>query len=643
MSTINKIMQKLIICFLMILFAHVKVQAQTTQPTWWFGASGAANFNFYDGTTQRLNNSLIVPRAFHKGNGVRPYGSFLMEYRPGRVWGAMLNVGYDGRGAKMDTVIAPCNCPATLKTDISYITVEPSLRIGLKSSSLYFFAGPRVAFGLSKSFAYTQFKQPNSSGDLSAMHSTIFSGQVGAGYDFTLSSPTSITKVSLSPFISYHPYFGQEPRSIESLSLTTVRAGVALKFGKTRKTQVAMIPPLPLVPVFTLRVRAPLTILAKRQVSEILPLLNAVFFDEGSTNIPNRYVMLTHNQAAGFKEMQLQKEQSADMNGRTASQLNVYHNILNILGDRMRSNPGISISLSGSSARGLGEGKAFAESVKQYLITVFGIEGSRMITQSRNKPFFPSEQPGGTKDLDLLRQEDRRVDISSTSPALLMEVGGGMIKPVQITTSPVDSLDSRVVFNVGGAEQLKSWTIDATDKKGDTQHYGPFNGSQASVPGVTVLGARDEEDFKVVMLGQTQNGLSVRNEGAVHLVRPAEIIEKGFRYSIMFDFNQSTTVESYHNFLTNVVSPLISDGSLVVIHGHTDIIGGAEYNQSLSASRAQQAQHIIEHALVAANKKQVKFDTQGFGKDISHSPFENNLPEERFYNRTVIIDITPVK
>ena len=184
MLSINKIMQRFIILTMMIILAQSTVKAQTTQPTWWFGLSGAANFNFYDGTTQRLNNSLFVPAAFHKGDGIKPYGSFLMEFRPGPVWGAMLNIGYDGRGGKFDGVIAPCDCPATLETNLSYVTIEPSLRLGSAKSNLYFFAGPRVAFNLDKDFSYTQEKQPNTDSELSAMRKTLLSGQVGMGYDF---------------------------------------------------------------------------------------------------------------------------------------------------------------------------------------------------------------------------------------------------------------------------------------------------------------------------------------------------------------------------------------------------------------------------------------------------------------------------
>ena len=50
---------------------------------------------------------------------------------------------------------------------------------------------------------------------------------------------------------------------------------------------------------------------------------------------------------------------------------------------------------------------------------------------------------------------------------------------------------------------------------------------------------------------------------------------------------------------------------------------------------------IIQRILAAAGKRRVKFDTYGFGEDPRRAPFENKLPEERFYNRTVIIDIVP--
>jgi hypothetical protein len=55
--------------------------------------------------------------------------------------------------------------------------------------------------------------------------------QIGAGYDIPLSTDANKTQFVLSPF-SFQPYFGQNPRSTETWNNTTVRAGVALKFGQ---------------------------------------------------------------------------------------------------------------------------------------------------------------------------------------------------------------------------------------------------------------------------------------------------------------------------------------------------------------------------------------------------------------------------
>ncbi len=88
---------------------------------------------------------------------------------------------------------------------------------------------------------------------------------------------------------------------------------------------------------------------------------------------------------------------------------------------------------------------------------------------------------------------------------------------------------------------------------------------------------------------------------------------------------------------------MIPDNATVIIHGHTDIIGEEKHNLILSNGRAKDAQNILERALAGAGKKGIKFETYGFGEDTNVSPFENNLVEERFYNRTVIIDIIPVK
>jgi outer membrane protein OmpA-like peptidoglycan-associated protein len=646
---------------LLLIMTGIAGNTQTitrNRPTWWFGESVAANFNQYRGTTQMLNPALTVPTAFHEGKSVRPYVSLLTEYRPGKVVGLMLNAAWDNRGGDFDEVMAPCDCPANLNAKLSYLAIEPSIRIAPFASAFYIFAGPTINVNLSKQFQYTQLKQPDTEADFSDIRKTVFSGQAGMGIDIPVSRRNAETQMTLSPFASFQTDFGHEPRTVESWSFYTIRAGLAVKVGTrrlpaaaiTRNETIIVTPPVALsAKEVQFSVRAPKLIPLNRQVKETFPLRNAVFFDMGSAEIPARYIRLNSTQAAAFNEALLQENQPDNLDrGRSARQLLVYHNILNIMGERMRANPQTSIALSGASDKNSAEGRIMAENVKQYLVTVFGIDAGRIRTEGRDKPAMPSEQPGAANDLNLLREEDRRVDIESTSSELLMQVGGvnsPFLRPVQINAMQSDPLDSHVVFTVtDAATSLKSWSVAVRDEQGAVQQYGPFFTDNASVPGKNILGTKTQGNYTVTMTGETNSGKSVRKEGSVSLLKAADSKQPGLRYSILFDFDKSRSVEVYEKFLADVVAPLVPADGTVIVHGHTDMIGDETYNRNLSRERAVNTQVVLERALNAAGKKGVRFETYGFGEDHSMSPFENNLPEEHFYNRTVIIDILlPVK
>jgi len=276
-----------------------------------------------------------------------------------------------------------------------------------------------------------------------------------------------------------------------------------------------------------------------------------------------------------------------------------------------------------------------AESVKRYLTSVFGIDGARIRTVGQEQPAIPSVQKGATRELELVRPEDRRVEITSTVPELL--------DPVQIISLQEDPLDSDVLLSVEGAEDLlSSWTLEATGDDGKVRRFGPYIHSQERVSGRTILGDRLQGQYTLTLLAETKGGATVRQDEKIRLVRADEMEENtGWRFSILFEFDQSKTVATYRRFLTNEVAPLIPAGGSVIIHGHTDIVGEEGYNLRLSRERAQETMEILQAALLKAGKRNVRFDTYGFGEDVRRAPFENTLPEERFYNRTVIIDIVP--
>jgi outer membrane protein OmpA-like peptidoglycan-associated protein len=601
-----------------------------------------------------LNSDLTVPTAFHFGRGVGLYLAPLVEYLPpDSKLGFMLQAGYDSRKAKFEGETTPCNCPADLSAKLSYITVEPSLRFTPFKFNLYLYAGPRLAFNMANSFTYKQGPAVLDP-EFSNMRNTIISMQIGAGYDLPILSQNKETQYVISPFVSFQPYFGQDPRTIETWNVTTLRIGVALKFGRGTKNPAPVVtaPPQTVIvipePEVKFSVYSPKNIPVDRRVRETFPIRNYVFFDLGSTEIPDRYALITKDQVKDFKEDRLEVFTPKHLSGRSDRQMTAYYNVLNILGDRMGKNPSVVVRLTGASMQGPEDGKAMAESVKKYLVDVFGIDASRINTEGRVKPRIPSEQPGGAKELDLLREGDRRVSIWSESPAILMEYQTGPdapLAPVEIVGVQEAPIDSYVTFNVEGAkEAFSSWSLEVKDDKGTVQKFGPYTQVQLSIPGKSILGTRPEGDYKVTMVGKTKSGKTVRKETSVHMVlwKPSEK-EEGMRYSVIFEFNQSEAIALYEKYLTEIVTPKIPKEGTVIIHGHTDIIGDEATNMTLSLARANEVKGIIESALSKAGRTDVQFEVYGFGEDQNLAPFENKYPEERFYNRTVIIDLIPPK
>ena len=631
------------------------IQAQKTEytkPSWWFGVAGGANFNFYRGSTHQLNSGFTPLTTFHEGDGIGLFVAPLLEYhKPNTRLGFQLQFGFDDRKAKFDQAKTVCDCPADLKTEISYWTVEPSLRFAPFKSNFYLFGGPRFAFIKEQSFVYQlginpaypdQTASPEVIGDFDQINKTIISMQIGAGIDIPLSSNTSKTQFILSPFASFHPYFGQNPRSIETLNITTIRAGIALKMGRGKrietKTEVVEV----VEPEVQFSVFAPANEPTKRRVREVFPLRNYIFFNEGNTEIPARYTVLKKEDVKNFGENQLEMITPILPSGRSERQMDVYYNLINIIGIRMVHYPSTAIVLVGSSEKGPNEGLKMARSVEAYLLHTFDIEPTRIKAIGQFKPKVPSIKKGKKNSMFLLNDSDRRVTIESNSPELLAEFKSG---PSPVSNSIGSQLEapesSYVQLEVKGAENsLTSWNAQLEDSNGKISSFGPFTKDKASISGQSILENKPEGDFKIKLIGLTKSGKTIYKETTTHIVlwKPVQF-DEGLRYSILFEFDESKAIDMYDNYLADVVAPKIPQDGVVLIHGHTDFIGNSNYNLKLSKSRASDVKNTLEKALQLLGRTDVKFEITGFGEDTNYAPFKNEYPEERFYNRTVIIDI----
>jgi outer membrane protein OmpA-like peptidoglycan-associated protein len=644
-----------IIALFSILFSN-SIRAQDTifsNPSWWFGAAVGTNVNFYRGSTQTLNENFTPPTTFHNGLGKALFIAPLVEYhRPKSYWGFMFQLGFDNRSGDFNEVLTDCNCPADLNAKLTYLTIEPSVRFAPFKSNYYLFGGPRIGFNVDKSFVYKQGINPafpeqiiksDIVGDFSQIEKTVYAMQIGMGYDFEFSSPTTKTKFIISPFVSYQPYFGQNPRSIETWNISTVRAGVAFKLGRGKKTEQVLERDGEIL----FSIVAPESIDVVNSIKEIFPLRNYIFFNLGSTEIPTRYVLLNEEQAKNFKEDQVQFASSTHKIERSERQMLVYYNILNILGDRMQENPISTIKLVGSSEYGPTNGVIMAETIKKYLVEIFRIDSIRIAIEGRSKPIIPSEKPGGTSELVLLREGDQRVTIESNSTALLMEfqTGDAPLKPVEIFTQEFKNNPDDITFNVGNSKkELSTWSVILKDENGKTITFGPFLDDKAILSRNLILKNQKQGNFNVKLIGTSKTGKKIVKENSIQIVpMVSPKLTESLRFSVIFEFNESKSIAIYEKYLTEIVVPKIPIGGKVIVKGYTDVIGEGNYNQKLSLARANDVKQILKEGLAKSGRYDVKFQVNGYGENPDYLLFENNYPEERFYNRTVVIDVLPLK
>ncbi|MEY3689781.1 MAG: hypothetical protein RIT37_1343, partial [Bacteroidota bacterium] len=151
----------------------------------------------------------------------------------------------------------------------------------------------------------------------------------------------------------------------------------------------------------------------KKVARNMFSMINYIFFDSGSVSIPERYKRFTQEEQRKFSIDEMQAD----------SALQLYHNMLNILGKRLQSSPQSKIILTGTNsnngieAENLQMSQQRAEVIRDYLVNVWEIDYNRIQVKSRNLPEEPSRTGTGYGD-----EENRRVEITSDNPDIFLPV-----------------------------------------------------------------------------------------------------------------------------------------------------------------------------------------------------------------------------
>jgi hypothetical protein len=158
--------------------------------------------------------------------------------------------------------------------------------------------------------------------------------------------------------------------------------------------------------------------------STTTPLLPFIFFGLDDAQIPARYHRLTPEQAATFD---ISKTDSTD-------NVHVYHDALNIIGQRMHAHPSAKLTLTGCTSndpqeladRNLANERAGAVAV--YLERVWNITPDRLKIETKGLPGKPS-----SLTTDDGKEENRRVEITANDPSIL---GVETLGDTDLSTNP---------------------------------------------------------------------------------------------------------------------------------------------------------------------------------------------------------------
>ncbi|HYF02690.1 MAG TPA: OmpA family protein [Patescibacteria group bacterium] len=376
---------------------------------------------------------------------------------------------------------------------------------------------------------------------------------------------------------------------------------------------------------------------------ELFPLLNYVFFDEGSSTLPVRYVKLNPSQVAAFNDEKV-----------PGGTIDKYHNVLNIYGYRLRKFPNATIRLVGTLAEsqpgekapGLAQNRA--QTVFNYFKDVWGIDPSRMKIESRGWPATRSN-PNDTFGI----VENRRVEII-TEPfnwdiiKPILEVDPKRFPdPVTMTYTMTNGIEDELIASrrIEIEHGTGKWnTLSDLGAITNTSTGWDWQNTDLEYPA-----KGDESPFRARLIVTNKNGSECISDPVTIKVKQISLTQPGGdrtdvktleRYNlILFPFDSYEAGPLNQRILDEYVFSRAKANSDIQIEGHTDVVGMYEHNKRLSDNRAK----TVRDGVNAFTKgKYNSLTSRGTGED--EPIYTNDLPEGRFYNRTVQINIqTPIE
>ena len=373
---------------------------------------------------------------------------------------------------------------------------------------------------------------------------------------------------------------------------------------------------------------------------DLYPLLAMVFFDIGQSDIPSRYqIFRSADQTKFFADTTI-----------AGGTLDKYYHLLNIYGFRLNKHKDAKITIVGNTDNTNPEEKSKelaetrAQNVYNYLRDVWGISEDRMKVEAR---LLPREASGTQQDPDMGNAENRRVEIQCDVWEVIKPVFdiGSVIRPQPETMDFV--LKNGIEDGIIASKRVEikrgddMWNTITDLKVEDNKVNWNWQDTDYEYP-------KDEVPYKAQFIITTKEGHECVSDIITIPVMQVSSEKKKVsktadstyeRYNlILFPFNSAEAGSLNERIMNDYVYERCKPTSKIRVIGHTDTKGMYDTNKKLSERRAGTVEKGINRK---TSSRYGELISEGVGEEDPMYP--NELPEGRFYNRTVQVIIqTPV-
>jgi len=374
----------------------------------------------------------------------------------------------------------------------------------------------------------------------------------------------------------------------------------------------------------------------------LYPLLNYIFFDLNSADFPSRYTLFKNaSQTANFNDEKI-----------PGGTFDKYYTVLNIYGYRLKKYPNVKLDLVGcldetNEDKNSDLSKRRAEVVFNYLKNIWGIDESRMKITSRGWPALKSN----IRDTFGVVENRRTEIIFNGDPEEVWQCMRPILDndptltpdPDKMNFTMKNGIDNEIVASrrIEVMRNGQLWktikevgTVDPTKEWDWASEIGDY--------------PKTEVPYECTLIVTSKNGTECRSD--VHKIPVKQISTKEVattrgeqktleKYNlILFPFDKFEAGPFNERILQEYVFPRVKTNSEINIEGHTDVVGMYDHNKKLSENRAGTVKKGVD---AKTSGKYLSLESIGTGED--QELYTNNLPEGRFFNRTVQVRIeTPL-